>query len=101
MCVTVPVAPISRSPPTSDTPIASPSRSADAVGAVCSADAADAPVTNGTKPASRKAPEIRSTVADSKPLIISGVAIGRSIAPIWAPAADGQADGLNVGRALD
>ena len=43
---------------------------------------------------------IRSTVAGSKPLIISGVAIGRSIAPSWAPAADGNADRLDVGRAL-
>ena len=39
------------------------------------------PPMTGVNPASRNAPEMRSTVAGSKPVITRGVEIGRSMAP--------------------
>jgi hypothetical protein len=87
MWVTVPVAPISRSPLTSETPTASPSRSGPD-GPCASGEAA--PVIIGLNPDARNAPAMRSAISGSNPPITSGVAIGRIIDPSCAPAAAGK-----------
>ena len=52
------------------------------------------------KPASRNIDDTRSDVAESMPLSTSGVAIGRSSAPICEPADAGQPERLHVGGAI-
>ena len=51
-------------------------------------------------PASRNIDDTRSDVVASMPLITSGVAIGRSSAPICEPADAGQTEHLHVGRTV-
>jgi hypothetical protein len=48
-----------------------------------------APVMIGVKPESRKPAATKSAISGSKPPMRRGVEIGRSIAPICAPAAAG------------
>ena len=72
----------------SATPMASPSRSGSFAGTAESPP--DEPVTIGVKPDSLNGPERRSATSGSKPPRSNGVEIGRSMAPIWEPAAAGM-----------
>ena len=84
MCVTVPVAPSSRSPLTKVTPTASPGFSGPSNSAMPARPApAAAPI--GRKPALRKVEASTSPILASKPDMTSGVAIGLSMVPISPP----------------
>ena len=85
--VTVPDAPISKSPPARMTPTASPGASDASAGAACASDGR--PLT-GAKPEPRSA--LSSSAADGpeKPLITMGVAMGVSCSASWAPACRGR-----------
>ena len=77
----------------------SPGRSGPVSG---SASPPAAPESIGVKPASRNIELTRSDVAESMPLSISGVAIGRSSAPICEPADAGRPnDCTSAGRSAN